>query len=809
VNRKSLLSAAILLGGTVLIAIGWWDYWNPDQVNRWWAGERVYPFYWQRLTLTLAVVLPIALLAWWLASQPSASLAVRGAAGDTSRAYQRQRAAWGFAAAFAIPLILLLKYRVTWLGINYGSSIWTYSLVLVLSAIIAWLAWPALRNQRLLEWLDRQGPMIILGAMVAYVVVYGGLSIAQHVSFRTHALDLGTMDQAIWNTSRGRPLEYTPLPVTFGDTTPNLSPDSRLVGGKLELIFLPLSLLYWLWADPRLLIALQTILLASGAIPLYHLARTQLDDSVASLAVTLAYLLYLPLHYVTLAGFHASALMIPFLLWAWLAARQNRWRTYYLGIGIALLCRIDAALVLIGTGIYLYLRGDSGGSEQNRRHGIATLLLGLAWIALDFGLVSPWAKASYGPGTNELLRERYGQFGQGSLQIAWGLLTHPLDALRVLAGREKLQTLVDLMATLGWTPLLAPLTLLPALPVLVLNLLAASPYQNSILAHYFAPVIPFLFIAVIWGTVNVGQWIARLSASWEKLALPSASRDPARAWRGTGTRAGVEGRRLATIFVLITTLLVAWFFSPVPPGWQFRLAHYYQVSEHEQALARILDLVPADATVSAQSGIFPHLSRRPVIYLFPTVADAEYVVLDLDYSANKTPVDEHVFYTAVEGLLADPAFHVAAFDNGALLLQRGPGQAPPAFTENLSSYNTGLYRSAIVEYRGPTRLQADNMYQSVVMLENRGTQSWETVGSYPIYLSYHWWTADGNMVKWDGLRNSLTQNVKPGDTLAQQVRFATPAEPGDYVLEWDLVHEDRTWFGEQGGITLRLDVTVY
>jgi uncharacterized membrane protein len=797
VNRKSLLSAIILLGGAVLIAIGWWDYWSPNQINRWWAGERVYPFYWQRLALTLAVILPLALLAWWLASQPGDRLAVRGVA------YRRRRAAWGFAIAFAIPFILLLKYGVTWLGINYGSSVWAYSLILVLSAIIAWLVWPALRNQRLLEWLDRQGPMIILTAIVIYVVVYGGLSIGRHVSFRTHALDLGTTDQAMWNTSRGRLLEYTPLPVTFGNTTPGLSPESRLVDGKMELIFLPLSLLYWLWADPRLLIALQTILLASGAIPLYHLARAELDDSVASLAITLAYLLYLPLHYVILSDFHASALMVPFLLWAWHAAKQKRWRNYYLGIGVALLCQIDAALVLVGTGTYLSLtRTEGWGSGKRRLHGVATLLLGLLWIALDFGLVSPWAKASYGPGTNELLRERYGQFGQGSLEIAWGLLTHPLDALRALAGREKLQTLVDLMATLGWTPLLAPLTLLPALPVLVLNLLAASPYQNSILAHYFAPVIPFLFIAVIWGCVNAGRWIARLSASWEKPALP-----PARP--GSATRAGVEGRRLATLFVLITTLLVTWLFSPLPPGWKFRLAHYYQVSEHERALARILDLIPADAIVSAQSDLFPHLSRRPVIYLYPTVADAEYVVLNLDYSANKTPIDEYVFYAAVEGLLANPTFHVAAFDNGALLLQRSPGQAPPAFAENLASYNTGLYRSALVEYRGPTRLQADNMYQSVVVLENRGTQSWETVGSYPIYLSYHWWTADGNLVEWDGLRNSLTQNVKPGDTFPQQVRFVTPAEPGDYVLEWDLVHENRTWFSEQGGITLRLDVTVY
>jgi uncharacterized membrane protein len=784
VNRKSLLSAICVIGGSILIAIGWWDHWYPNQINQWLMGERVYSFYWQRLALTLAIILPVALLAWWLTPRLVTE-------GDGSLAHHRQRAAWRFAAAFAIPLILLLKYRVTWLGINYGSSVWAYGFILVLSAVIAWLVWPVLGNRRGLEWLDQQGPAIIVTAMVAYMVVYGGLSIVRHASFRTHALDLGTMDQAMWNTSRGRLLEYTPLPVTFGDAVPDLSSDSRLVGGKLELIFLPLSLLYWLWADPRLLIALQAILLAGGTIPLYHLARGQLGDSVASLAITLSYLLYLPLHYVTLADFHASALMVPFLLWAWQAAERGRWRNYYLAIGIALLCRVDAALVLLGVGVYFCLKRN----RHNRRHGVATLLLGLAWIAVDFGLVSPWAEATYGPGTNELLPERYGQFGQSLLGIAWGLLTHPLDVLRALLGREKLQTLVDLAATLGGVPLLAPLALLPALPVLVLNLLAASPYQNSILAHYFAPVIPFLFIATVLGAVNARRWLARPS-------LPTQTKE------GDTWLSPVGGDRLAALFALTATVLTALFFSPLPPGWEFRLANYYQVGDHEQAITRTLDLIPAEAIMSAQSGLFPHLSRRPTIYLFPTVADAEYVVVDLDYGANKTPIDEFVFYLTVDGLLADPAFHVAAFDNGVLLLQRGPGQAPPAFAETLADYETGLYRLALVEYRGPTRLRADNLYQTTVVLENRGTQSWETRGSYPIYLSYRWWTADGKLVELDGLRNSLTQAVKPGDTLAQQARFVTPAEPGSYVLEWDLVHEDRTWFGEQGGITLRLEVTV-
>jgi hypothetical protein len=265
---------------------------------------------------------------------------------------------------------------------------------------------------------------------------------------------------------------------------------------------------------------------------------------------------------------------------------------------------------------------------------------------------------------------------------------------------------------------------------------------------------------------------------------------------------------LTTFFALTTTLLAAIFLSPLPPGWGFRLAHYYRVSEHEQAIARTLDLVPADAVVSAQANLFSHLSRRPVIYLFPTMADAEFVALDLSDNSDKNPLDEIRFVQTVDALLADPTFHVVAFDDGALLLKRGPGEAPPAFDENLADYRAGLYRSAIIEYRGPTRLVADNLYQTEVVLENRGTQGWETVGLYPIQLSYHWWTAEGDLVARDGMRTSLEQSVRPGDTLGRQVRFVTPAEPGDYVLEWDLVHENRAWFGERGGLTLRVEVTV-
>jgi hypothetical protein len=300
-----------------------------------------------------------------------------------------------------------------------------------------------------------------------------------------------------------------------------------------------------------------------------------------------------------------------------------------------------------------------------------------------------------------------------------------------------------------------------------------------------------MFIAAVAGAVVAGRWISQMNREEQRPEFGLA-----------------EGGRLATLFALTTAVLVGAFFSPLPPGQGFRLADYYQASAHEGALGHTLDLIPTDAVVSAQNAVFPHLSRRPVIYLFPTVADAEYVVLDLDHSADKIPLDDQLYSSTVDGLLADPDFHVVAFDNGALLLQRGPGEAPPGFAQTLADYRGGLYRSAVVEYRGPTRLRADDMVEAEVVLENRGTQHWETADPFPINLSYHWWTPDGDKVDWYGVQTPLGQIVKPDDVLVLPARFVTPSQPGAYVLEWDLVHEGRTWFGDQGGITLQVNVTV-
>ena len=89
---------------------------------------------------------------------------------------------------------------------------------------------------------------LALALLLIYVVVFSTLTIRQHQSFNTNALDLGKFDQSIWNTAQGRPFQIT--------ISENLVIESHFSPSLA--LFAPL---YWIWSDIRLLFIMQSILL--------------------------------------------------------------------------------------------------------------------------------------------------------------------------------------------------------------------------------------------------------------------------------------------------------------------------------------------------------------------------------------------------------------------------------------------------------------------------------------------------------------------------------------------------------------------
>ncbi|TEU17640.1 MAG: DUF2079 domain-containing protein [Anaerolineales bacterium] len=778
-----VLSLALVALNSGLVGLFLWDFHHPVRLITLLQGEKVYRYY---LVLLARFVLAAEVVGMglWIGS---AYLRVRAhGMGWVPAVHQR---ALPFIPYLVLPLSML-RYRVHPLGVTYGSSIWFFLLVLVLSAGLAWLGGGIAQDLQALttsaarprRWF--RGRYLVLLMAAVYFCTFAFLSVSQHDSFRTHAQDLGTMDQATWNTSRGRILEFTPLlSLPSGPSRP----DNRLIGGKMELIFLPLAALYWLWADPRLLLILQTLFLAWGTIPLYEIARDRLKDGMAASLISAAYLAYLPLHYVNMHDFHAPVLMVPFLFYVFLFAMRQQWGRYYLFLLLAFLCRVDAALIALVLGVYLFA------CQNQRRHGLWTALFSLAWLALDFGLVAPLVESRYGPGTNDLIPQRFGSFGGGALSVGWGILSHPGAVMATLTDREKVQTLFDLLAPLGFLPLAGPGILIPALPVVLLNLLAESPWQGTIYAHYFAPVIPLLAVAAVYGLDNLTRW----------------ARERLRIFRLDTKESAAASYHLA-LFALTNALLVAYFVSPFPPGQYFHLANYRQVTAHERVLREIMETLPAGAKISAQSGLFPHLSHRPVIYLFPIVADAQYVLVDLDPAAEKSPIDWYSFMGRLGDLQRVGLYVPTHFRDGVLLLERSGGEVVPINLEGeLQVYGDGLFRAEFLAHGAPNALRADQLYVVKVTVANRGTQSWVSKTTYfPVRLSYHWRDSEGKTVVWDGVRTDFPYPVRPGQTFTAGAILITPEQPGSYTLEWDLVQEEINWFAERGSFPLRVPVVV-
>jgi hypothetical protein len=57
-------------------------------------------------------------------------------------------------------------------------------------------------------------------------------------------------------------------------------------------------------------------------------------------------------------------------------------------------------------------------------------------------------------------------------------------------------------------------------------------------------------------------------------------------------------------------------------------------------------------------------------------------------------------------------------------------------------------------------------------------------------------------------RLGISKDLKPGEEVELPLLITAPKEPGDYILEVDLVQEQVGWFSDKGSPTARTKVTV-
>lgn len=538
---------------------------------------------------------------------------------------------------------------------------------------------------------------LLLGLMALYVLVFTSLAFGEHAGLRTHRSDLGQIDQAVWNSSRGRFVENTDTGELATRLTDHVEPILALI-----------SPILWVWDDGRALLLLQAVALAAGAWPLYHLARRQLEALVPedardkpwrwepvvaltrplALALAVAYLLAPQLHAAALTEFHAVPLAVPLLLWAFWAVAARRVVQFVIAATLVALVKEETALLAAGLGVWALWRWGLVEPQPAARHrdllaaGVVTLAA-LAWFYVaTFIIVPAHAVALYGDAASAYFR-RYGALGDTPADILKSFFTQPQVVWAILAEPPRTAYLVGLAAAFGFLALLAPEIVLLGAPVLLANVLSAYPAQYYGDFHYSAPVVVYFAASAAYGTARLWRWLARRTdtASGHFVHLPAAR-------MATMQMAGAARNARAGLRPLLTAALIIWILAWAGYGYLAQgrgpLGARYDpasISAHDRLLARFLTQIPADAPLTATAALHPHVSHRRYIYQFPlgleSSVPAEWALLDVTTATDMAPGD---LKTTVEQMLAADWGVVDAAD-GYLLLHKGAPEKtiPDAF----------------------------------------------------------------------------------------------------------------------------------
>ena len=125
----------------------------------------------------------------------------------------------------------------------------------------------------------------------------------------------------------------------------------------------------------------------------------------------------------------------------------------------------------------------------------------------------------------------------------------------------------------------------------------------------------------------------------------------------------------------------------------------------------------------------------------------------------------------------------------------------PMFRLRLLTQNDlSWYRATITAGPLPS-LSASQIITVPVTVRNDGEMVWPAGGVLPVHVSYHWISQTENVyLVFEGLRSVLPHDVSPGETTDVLAVVQAPSQAGIYRLQWDLVHENVTWFDRKQGV---------
>ena len=487
------------------------------------------------------------------------------------------------------------------------------------------------------------GRWIVAGLATLYAALFSFLCVEKYRYYLYTDFDLAIFAHATDGVLRGTLFESIRSMHWLGDHS--------------SLILILLAPLYALFRDARMLLVLQSCALAAGAWPMYRLARRELGHEWAAVCCAALYLLFPALAYSNLFEFHPETLATPALLFALYFLRADRVGPAWIAAGLALLTREEVALVVLMMSGYALLQRRPGG----RRSALGLASLAVLSLLATYALLRPAFNAG---GAHYVWL--YIDWGRTPLEVVANLARNPIEAFMALFTTAestfettvKQQYYIHMLMPLAFLPLLSPITLLIAAPIVVGHFLTWRYQQHSIVYHYTALVTPFAMSAAIIGLRNLAEGAAALGRGGARGTRPSGSAPaPGRTYAlavacGIALVCAVASHALFGPFAATTPL------RRLSPPQSFRPGPDARALKPHRD--RLVAGRPREGGVIASFEFLSHLTRVPEVYSLHNLLLGEYT-----FSTRPYVIPKGVAWMVAD--LGEPGTADAVLGSGARL----------------------------------------------------------------------------------------------------------------------------------------------
>lgn len=456
-------------------------------------------------------------------------------------------------------------------------------------------------------------PVSVYVCVIAFILYFGVLTGLRHQHLLSLRLDLGNMDQTVWNVANGH---------GFVLTDPESNQEVSRLAYHADFFLILLAPLYWIWSSPYMLLFVQVIVVGIGAVPVYWIAEKTLRSKPLALLFAASYLLYPPMERALMYDFHAVTLATSFILFAYWFMEEKKWGRFVLFAILSGICKEQIWVVVVMMGIYIAVW------KKKPVVGWSVAGVSTAVFYILFWKVIP-AHAT----VNQHFALKYlSDFGGDMDAIFMSMLRDPALFWRTVIAPDRAWYLFQRFVPVAFLSLFSPWKLFFGGVDFGLSLLSSNQFMRSIDYQYNSVVTPFIFVSSVEGLHVVLRWAKKNRNTLGKVAI---------------------------VILCLATTLSSYIWGVLPKGLHSLSWYYFREPAGFATITHVLDVIDSSYSISVTNNLGAQVSQRRVLYNFPIGAhDADFVIVKLDDQAAWPSLAEQI--RVIEDVRQDTRYELFA-----------------------------------------------------------------------------------------------------------------------------------------------------